>query len=105
VLTERALSESVEAQLALHDAECEKSLLSLAAVVFAKSRRQLAKVVELWNTDGGALIEHIRGALPLTVSAAEPSDETSGDAQRISINSTSKISVESGGIGPAPLAP
>jgi CHAD domain-containing protein len=105
VLTERALSESVQAQLALHDPECEKSLLSLAAVTFAKSRRHLAKVVELWNTDGGSLIEQIRGALPLTESAVESSDETRGEDQRISINSTSNTSVELGGIGPAPLAP
>jgi CHAD domain-containing protein len=105
VLTERALSESVEAQLALHDAECEKSLLSLAAATFARSRRQLAKVVELWNQDGPALTKHIREALPLTVTDVEEPKQPALEPQRISISSTSNTSVELGGIGPAPAAP
>jgi CHAD domain-containing protein len=66
VLTERALSESTEADLALHDPELQQSMLKLATNLMGRAQKELAKVNEFWRTEGETLVASIRAAFVLT---------------------------------------
>jgi CHAD domain-containing protein len=71
VLTERAMSESLEALLPHHDMELQKHILDFARLTLERSKKELDRFSQLWSNEGAGLIKTIRQAVPLAAKSIE----------------------------------
>lgn len=72
VLTEQIMQRSAEQMLALHDVPLQMEVLQLSMNVLGIAQKHLAKFNQLWQKNGGRIVESIRVHFPLTRDANLP---------------------------------
>jgi CHAD domain-containing protein len=73
VLTEFAMEESIEADLALADTALQRQVLNFTIYCMTRARRSLDHFVKLWSEHGQEITGTIRTAMPLTQQSPAPS--------------------------------